>query len=282
MALAREPATQGTAEFGTGWKQWNPQAFLDWLLVSIVMSRIEDVIPKTYVPILRLVAEDAAAVDDDYRSLVAVHQPVRLLDSPRERWRKRYGNFVRELEWVYGELQNHFPKREYEELVVDILARVLKERLWFFLPEPKQAPPETDASQALPRTEEPSAQEEPSAPGEHLSPRARRFAAGARRAINGRAGRWIFRHFNPAGFMVGPMEMELTPEGELQMHVPRCWWHTSVGDGRTQDEACVYGCKGASERVFNNTGLGIQMMFEPHLPEFSCTLHITTDLTRRG
>ncbi len=93
-------ATQAALEYGTGWKQWNPQAFLDWLLASIVMSRVEDVIPKTYLPILRLVAEDAAKVDDDYRRVVSLREPLRLLDSPRERWRKRYGRFVRELEWV--------------------------------------------------------------------------------------------------------------------------------------------------------------------------------------
>jgi hypothetical protein len=275
MTPAGEPATQGPAEFGTGWRHWNPQAFLDWLLASIVMSRIEDVIPKTYVPILRLVAEDTQKVDDDYRHLVSMRQPVRWLDSPRERWRKRYGSFVRELEWVFGELHSHFPKREYEELVVDILARVLKDRLWSFLPEPKDTPATSDTTHV-----QATAPEQTTRP-RRLSPRARRLGAKARRAINGSAGQWIFRHFNPVGFMVGPVEMALTPEGEFQMHVPRCWWHTSAGDGRTQDEACMYGCKGASERVFNNTGLGIQLMFEPHLPEFSCTLHITTNMTRR-
>ncbi len=158
--------------------------------------------------------------------------------------------------------------------MVDIFARVLKERLWTFLPEP-------NPTQRAAETVQTPTRQQP-APSRRPSPRARRLAARARRAMTGPAVGWIFRHLNPVGFMVGPVETKLTPEGELQMYVPRCWWHTSAGDGRTQDEACVYGCKGASERVFNNTGLGIQMMFEPHLPDFACTLHFTVDGMRRA
>ena len=55
------------------------------------------------------------------------------------------------------------------------------------------------------------------------------------------------------------------------MYVPRCWMHTVVGDGKTHDEACVLGCKGGCEAVFASGGMMV-MTFEPHLPEFSCTI----------
>jgi hypothetical protein len=146
--LAR--VTDPHAEFGAGWQQWNHQAFLDWLIITFVMSRLEDVIPKTYVPILRLVSEDAAQVDEAYRAVLALREPVRPLDSPRERWRKRYGRFVRETEWIYRELGRHFPEREYQELVVDIMARALREQVWTFLPDRRPRARQRRASQHPP------------------------------------------------------------------------------------------------------------------------------------
>jgi len=247
--LAR--VTDPRAEFGAGWQQWNPQAFLDWLIVTLVMSRLEDVIPKTYIPILRLVSEDPARVDEAYHAVLALREPVRPLDSPRERWRKRYGRFVRELEWVYGELGRHFPEREYQELAVDIMARTLREQVWTFLPDRPAA--DQEAIDATP----------PSGP-----PLER-----ARTVVNGRLFQWIMKHFSPMSFMVGPMDLSMGPDGAIEMFIPRCWWHTSVGDGRTQDESCVYGCKGGTERLFARN-LGVKMLFEPHLPEHSCTVRV--------
>jgi hypothetical protein len=49
---------EGPDEFGTGWQRWNLQAWLDYVLIKIMFGRVGDVIPKTYVPILRLVCED--------------------------------------------------------------------------------------------------------------------------------------------------------------------------------------------------------------------------------
>ena len=91
--------------------------------------------------------------------------------------------------------------------------------------------------------------------------------------MSGRLGRWLMNNLNPASFMVGPVEMKMLEGGELEMYIPRCWMHTAPGDGRTQDEACVQGCKGACERVFNRE-TPVFMLFEPHLPEYSCTLRV--------
>jgi hypothetical protein len=66
---------------------------------------------------------------------------------------------------------------------------------------------------------------------------------------------------------------EMFPEGELEMYIPRCWMHTAPGDGRTQDQACLYGCKGACEKLFGPS-TPAAMYFDPHLPDFDCTLRV--------
>lgn len=254
-------------EFGTGWAKWNLQSWMDFIMVKILMGRVGDVIPKTYMPILRLVSEDAGKVDEEYRQVVALREPIGLFDSPRDRWRKLYGSYVRELDWVYGQLQKHFPREEYEELVIDIMARTIKDWLGAFLPSlEKSTRSEADTSHA------------PHAPGQEPSAIARLAAHALERVMTGPIGRWVMAHMNPVNAIVGPVEMKTLPGGGLEMTIPECWMHTAPGDGRTQDQACLLGCKGACERV--SKGSVAPMTFDPHLPEFSCTL--TVQLGRDG
>jgi hypothetical protein len=239
-------------EYGTGWAQWNPQAVLDWLVCSFVMGRLEDVIPKTYVPILRLASGGAAGVDAAYAAVRSQREPVRRFDSPRERWRKRYGAFVRELEWVYGALRLHFPPREYEALAVDLMHRALRDHVWSFFPSYTPADDEPAVAAISPTR-----------------------VAKLRSVVEGRVMQWWLRHLNPMSFMVGPVELSVADEGAIVMFVPRCWWHTAVGDDRTQDQSCLLACKGGSERLFASA-FGIRSDFDPHLPEYSCTIRIET------
>jgi len=245
-----------TDEFGTGWQLWNFQAWLDFVMIKLMMSKVGDVIPKTYVPILRLVSEDAGKVDDAYRQVLALREPIRWLDSPRDKWRKMYGSYIRELEWVYGELRQHFPTKEYQELVIDIMARTMRDAMSAFLP----------SIEKMTRTEA-TANTAPREPG-------RRSSAGqlVEKMFNGPIGKWMFNHMNPMSAIVGPVEMNFSGR-QIEMYIPRCWMHTAPGDGRTQDQACVQGCKGACERVFNGN-TPVAMLFEPHLPDYSCTLTV--------
>jgi hypothetical protein len=245
-----------TEEFGTGWQKWNPQAWVDFVTIKLLVAKVGDVIPKTYVPILRLVSEDADKVDDDYRRVLAVREPVRFFDSPRDKWRKLYGSYVRELEWVYGELSKHFPEAEYKELVIDILARAMRDGM----------------SSLLPRLEK-MTRPESSAPSKPATASKSRPWVGT---LVEKIGRFLLRHVSPINAIVGPAEMKRIPGG-LELYIPRCWMHTAPGDGRTQDLACVDGCKGACEAIFNGN-TPIAMLFEPHLPEFSCTLTVKMDL----
>jgi hypothetical protein len=252
-------------EFGSGWSKWNPQAWMDFIVVKIMMGRVADVIPKTYVPILRLVSEDSGKVDDAYAQVLAQREPIRFIDSPRDKWRKLYGAYIRELEWVYGELRQHFPKHEYEDLVVDIMARNIKDAMGAMLPSleksMRSAPDATG----------------PHAPGREPSAAARGMARLSEKMLMGPLGKWLMDHMNPVHAIVGPAEMKFLPDGNLQMYIPRCYMHTAPSDGRTQDQTCLWACKGACEKVFG-PGTVAPMYFEPHLPDFSCTL--TVDLGR--
>ena len=253
-------------EFGTGWQRWNLQAWLDFVMVKILMGSRRRRDPQD------LHADPASRVRrrrQGRRRLRPVSSPcaspVRLLDSPREKWRKMYGSYIRELEWVYGELRQHFPAREYQDLVIDIMARTIRDWLGAFLPT-------LEAGTRGAPADGPAAQE-PHAPGQEPSWLARKAARLMEKAVNGPIGTWFMNHLNPSSFMVGPVEMEMQPHGVLKMFVPRCWMHTAPCDGRTQDQACVQACKGACERIFGPDTMS-HMIFEPHLPDYSCTMWI--------
>ncbi len=246
-------------EFGVGWQKWNPQAWFDAFCIKLMMSKVGDVIPKTYVPILRLVSEDAGKVDDEYARVIAMREPIRFFDSPRDKWRKTYGAYIRELEWVYGELRQHFPTQEYQALVIDIMARNIRDAMSAFLP----------SIEEMTRTRGPSPESIGSAPGRKSS----RLGKSFEKIFQGRFGSWLMNNLNPVSAIVGPVDMEMVPGEGMRMEIPRCWMHTAPGDGKTQDQACVQGCKGACEAVFNGR-TPVAMLFEPHLPDFSCALTI--------
>ena len=258
--------TTDVEDFGSGWQQWNLQAWFDFAMIKMMMSKVGDVIPKTYMPILRLVCEDAAKADAEYEQVVALREPVHLFDSPRDKWRKIYGSYVRELDWVYGELRDHFSQEEYEELVVDIMARTIRGAMSAFLP----------SLEKMTRTADTPA-----------TPRVARKKSGAgglvEKMFQGAVGRWIFKHLNPMSPIVGPVEMSMSSK-KIELFIPVCWMHTAPGDGRTQDRACLQGCKQACEAVFNGR-TPVSMYFEPHLPDYACTLTVSLGdgaLSERG
>jgi hypothetical protein len=240
-------------EFGTGWRKWNPQAWVDFFTVKMMMSRVGDVVPRTYVPILRLLSEDVGKVDAGYDQIVSQREPIRFFDSPRDKWRKIYGSYIRELDWVLGELRQHFTHAEYEELVVDIMARNIRQAMGSLLP-------------SLEKMTRP----EGSAPSQPATAAARPSRRGK---LVEKLGAFLLKHVSPISAIVGPAEVKMSG-GRIELYIPRCWMHTAPGDGRTQDRACLEGCKAACEAVFNgNTPLA--MLFEPDLPEYSCTLSVT-------
>ena len=97
---------------------WGPQAWIDmWMSNTMLVKKAMPIVSHTFVPILRL-SGDKAQVDRDYEQIKSRREVIATFDSPREKWRKRYGNFVREVEWALLELRKHYSQKQYEEIVI--------------------------------------------------------------------------------------------------------------------------------------------------------------------
>lgn len=244
-------------EGGFGY-HYGPQALIDMVMSKrMIADRGGPMIQFTLVPMIRIASDDPEAIDRDYADMRARREKIRLWDSPRERWRKNYGNFVREMEWALLELRTHFSQEQYEEIVISTgaaLARQDSQKEIDFLN--RQA-----RKAQLEREQNPGNNEEPSA-----------FKA------------MLLKAFDPgkfAAFLVGESEItEMDPEkGTAVMEVPNCAWHTCPDQDSLPkadalpEQGCLLICKGIFERLFDGEE-GIKMDFDPHLPETSCTIHI--------
>jgi hypothetical protein len=237
------------------WYHWGPQAWIDMFMSnSMIVKKAGPLIPYTFIPILRMTT-DRNRIDSEWAEIRSRREKVRLFDSPRERWRKGYGNFVREVEWALLELRKHFSQAQYEDIVVGTSVALGRENSASFI-EMMNGMSDTKPSkkQATKGTGKPS-----------------------------RIQKMMFSTFNPAGFLTGPAEItEFDPAGgSATMYIPDCAWHI-CGSGESlpnpdalPEQGCLLICKGAFEELFKGEGGGLKMEFEPHLPETSCTARMT-------
>ncbi len=235
---------------------WGPQAWVDMVMsYSMLVKKGSLTIIYTFLPILRMTT-DAERIDREWAEMKLREEKVRFFDSPRERWRKNYGNFIRNIEWVLLELRQHFSQEEYEEIVVGTTAALAKENSAGFL-EMMNGMADTKPPKDSAVSEGPT---EPSG-----------------------IQKLLFKMFNPAGFLTGPAEItEFDPaNGTTTMYVPDCAWHICAAadslpnPDALPEEGCLLICKGAFERLFNGEGGGLAMEFEPHLPETDCTVRMS-------
>jgi hypothetical protein len=244
-----------------GWYyHWGPQAWIDmWMSNTMLVKRAMPIVTHTFLPILRL-AGDKAEVDRGYRAVRARRETVRWSDSPREKWRKRYGNFVREAEWALLELRKHFDQAQFEEIVVGTAVALSHETSADFLAMMNRMAEDNRGSKPrVPASGEP-----------------------------GKPGRWatfLFENFNPAHWLTGPARItRFDPaRGLTEIHIPACHWHLcaaqdSLPDPRAlPEQGCLHICKAPFEALFNGANGGLKMQFEPHLPETSCTVRMSWD-----
>jgi hypothetical protein len=236
---------------------WGPQAWIDmWMSNSMLVKKAMPIISHTFVPILRL-SGDKEQVDRDYADIKSRREILKWSDSPREKWRKRYGNFVREVEWALLELRKHFSQKQYEEIVIGTSVSLSYETSADFI--------------AMMRSM--------SEKNKNKKPRASKDGST-------KPGRWatfMFQTFNPAHWLTGPATItEYDPANGLTvMEIPDCGWHTCA-DAATlpnpnalPEEGCLNICKGPFEALFNGEGGGLKMEFDPHLPETSCTVRMS-------
>lgn len=233
---------------------WGPQAWIDMVMSKrMLVDRAGPLVTYTFLPILRMTA-DPEQIDTDWAEIRSRREDIRLFDSPRERWRKRYGNFVREAEWALLELRKHFSQEQYESIVVGTSVALAKEHSTDFIDMMNSASEQKPNKKAA--------------------------------DSDGKPSRWqkmIFDMFNPAGFLTGPAEItELDPvAGRMTMYIPECAWHICGAQSqlpnpkKLPEEGCLLICKGSFEELFGGDGAAMSMEFEPHLPETSCTARMS-------
>ena len=241
-----------------GWYyNWGPQAWIDmWMSNSMLVKKAMPLVSHTFVPILRL-SGDKAQVDHDYEDIKSRREVIQWHNSPREKWRKRYGNFVREVEWALLELRKYYSPKQFEEIVVGTSVALSYETSADFL----------------------NMMNSMSEKNKNKKPRAVKDGST-------KPGRWstfLFETFNPAHWLTGPATItEYDPANGLTvMHIPDCGWHTCGPRDRLPnpnalpEEGCLYICKGPFEALFKGEGGGLKMEFDPHLPETSCTVRMS-------
>ena len=233
------------------WYHWGPQAWIDmWMSKKMLVEKSMPLVTHTLLPILRL-SGDAEEVDRGFEKVKAWREKVRWLDSPREKWRKRYGNFVREAEWALLELHKHYSPAQCEDIVVGTCVSTARETTEEFI-NMMNSMSEKNAGKTGQRSE-------PS-----------------------RVEKFIFDTFNPAGFLTGAAEMRDIDmsAGSMTMYIPDCAWHRCAAPeslpvpGELPAEGCQMICKKPFEALFKGEGGGLRMEFDPHLPNSDCTVRL--------
>ncbi|WP_194818204.1 hypothetical protein [Nocardia sp. XZ_19_385] len=209
-------------------------AVRDDLIMRSMLARVGDIPDLVLLPVLRAVAEDRAAVDADWAALTARRTRNRVFEAPRWSYKRRYGQFVRELEWTTTELTRVLPAEDVTDLVSGAVSARLRRWLRYLLPA-------FESVRLIPKGMYPAVMD---------------------------AGVGF------ATFLVGPIHRTgLEPDGTLVYEIPECAMHTSVSSPAAQENSCLMGCKAACERVFDQNS-AMPLEFEPHLPGLSCTLRV--------
>lgn len=226
--------------------RWGMQAYIDLVFLKVVLSYIDHLVPRTFLQIIKLCAESRDEVEELYGEILNKREIARLYDSPRERWRKRYGNFVREMEWACCELKKYFTKDAYEELVINTASDFFRDALTGVGP---------FMARVLGKDKE----------------RKEKRSCRVREMLNRFYGRLLTKTFNLGGWVVGEVELE---EFDLQKRViglraVDCAWLRAPGMRELPEESCLLICKGACEKAFGLYG-PFRATLEPHLPETSC------------
>jgi hypothetical protein len=218
----------------------------------MIVRKAGPLVPYTFLPILRMTT-DPERIDREWADMRSRREKARLFDSPRERWRKQYGNFVREAEWALLELRKHFTPAQYEDIVIGTSVALAHENSTGFL----------EMMNGMADTKPPAKSDLSDGP---------KKPSGIQKMM--------FDMFNPAGFLTGPAEItEFDPaNGKAVMEVPDCAWHICAAaeslpnPDALPEQGCLLICKGAFEKLFDGKDGGLRMEFDPHLPETSCSV----------
>ncbi len=98
---------------------WGHMAISSYLMGKAAIKKVYPFITRTLVPILKLCSDNRKDVEDAFKKIQELNEKIRFFDSPYEKYRKIYGNYVREIEWCCVQLRKYFTKRAFEDLIID-------------------------------------------------------------------------------------------------------------------------------------------------------------------
>jgi hypothetical protein len=221
-------------------RHYGARAWWGAFVMHSEMRHLGGLVEQTYLPILRLVADDAVAIHREWEAVKAARRPIRRLDSPHTRWKTTYANFVRELDWAYRELHARLPEPDFEALVVTTMC----ERVDAWIGGAKRRLAQRGANRPGP-------------------------------VGMGRPGARMMALTSP---IVGEVEIRGVEDGALVVHIPECAMHKVVSDTEPQTFACLYGCKAAFEAYLGPDD-PVTIRFEPNLPAFDCVMRVSVGAT---
>lgn len=205
----------------------------DWIMRSM-LARVGDIPESVLLPMLHELADDRETVNSEWDAVTSTRIRPGLRLPARESWRRRYGQFVRELEWAITGLVAVLPQDDVERLVSDAVASRLRKWLRFLMPV-------FGSVTMVPRGLYPGVMD-----------------AGV----------------SVATFLVGPIHRTgVEPDGTLVYEIPECAMHTATEAGVAQEHSCLMACKAACEKLFDKSS-AMPLEFDPHLPGLSCTLRV--------
>jgi hypothetical protein len=235
------------------WGSWGFQAWVDLTLGKLALSRLSPLVPHTLVPIIKLCSGNREEVEAAYRTILGYREPIRFLESPGEKWRRLYGNFVREIEWACSELRKYFNKRAYEDLVINATADCLKGALGPIIDSMKTSM--VSQSEAL-RSKSPRISD----------------------LLNNFSGKMTVimfeKVFNMTGWLAGDVKVRDVNlrEGMMLMEYTDCQMLRAPRMKNLPEESCLLACKGACEKIFEDGP--VRMTLDTRLPETTCEVRM--------
>ena len=182
---------------------WGPQAWIDmWMSNSMLVKKAMPIISHTFRAHPAPVRRQGAGRSGTTPRSNPGREIIKWSNSPREKWRKRYGNFVREAEWALLELRKYYSQKQYEEIVIGTSVALSYETSADFLNMMNSMSEKNKNKKAKPSKDGST-----------------------------KPGRWntfLFETFNPAHWLTGPATItEYDPANGLTvMEIPDCGWHT--------------------------------------------------------
>ncbi len=168
---------------------WGHQAMINWLIGSAAIKRLYPLVPQTLVPLLIQHSGNREDVEAAFKKIKELHEEPMPFDSPYEKFRKIYGNYVREIEWSCNELRKYLPQQDYEDLVIGSTVGHINKVLGKYIDKMKEMMVQGGAKESL--SKPPDKREE------------------FKNTIMTKVANFQFKYvFNAAGWMVGDVEIK--------------------------------------------------------------------------